>query len=79
MPSSFSGVNSDDKNHANHVSITSSSVEGAELSFAEVCEKVHGKVDAFLDAEPKTERVRAVQAQTRRSLNVIEQALRRYR
>jgi hypothetical protein len=36
-------------------------------------------VEAFLHAEPKTERVRAVQTQTRRSLNVIEEALRKYR
>ena len=78
MPSSLPGVNGDDTNHANHASITSFPEESSR-SLAEVCEKVHGKVEAFLNAEPKTERVRAAQAQTRRSLNVIEEALRRYR
>lgn len=79
MPSSPSGVYSDDRNHPNHDTIASYQTVENDLTFAEVCARVHGRVEAFLNAEPKTERVRAVQAQTRTSLNVVEEALRKYR
>lgn len=49
------------------------------MSFPEACEKVHAKVETFLNREPKNERVKAVQLQTRRSLGVIGEALERYR
>ena len=75
MLSSPPGVHSDDRNGEIHAPITSEE----DLSLPEVCERIHGRVEAFLSAEPKSERVRAAQAQTRRSLNVIEEALRKYR
>ena len=81
MPGTPIGTNSDDTNHV-HNSITTSSsyVNDAEgLTFPEVCERVYGKVEAFLNKEAKSERVKAVQEQTRTSLNVIEEALRKYR
>ena len=79
MTSSLPGVNSDDTNDINHASITPPSADDSNLTFAEVCERIHGKVEAFLSAEPKNERVKNVQAQTRRGLNVIAEALERYR
>jgi FAD synthetase len=75
MPSSPPCVNFNDRNGESHASIT----PYEDLNLPEVCARIHGKVEAFLHAEPKTERVRAVQTQTRRSLNVIEEALRKYR
>ena len=75
MPSSLPGVNSDDRPLENGTSITSEE----DLSLPEVCARIHGKVEAFLNGESKSERVRAAQAQTRRSLNVIGEALRKYR
>jgi FAD synthetase len=81
MPSSLSGVSNDDSKPTSNGEITTSSYPNDEedLTFPEVCERVHGKVEAFLDKEAKSERVKAVQEQTRRSLNVIEEALRKYR
>lgn len=84
MPSTPIGSNSDDINHVNNTITTSSyglnePPEEKDLTLAEVCERVHGKVEAFLNREPKNERVRNVQAQTRRSLGCIEEALRKYR
>ena len=75
MPSTPPGVTCDDRNGESHVSITPEE----DLNLPEVCARIHGKVEAFLNAEPKSEKVRAAQAQTRRSLNVIEEALRKYR
>lgn len=46
---------------------------------AELCAGVHRKLEAFLNAEPKNERVRAVQEQSRKSLEVIGEALNMYR
>ena len=45
----------------------------------ERCAKVHAKVQALLDAEPRTQRLEQVQRQTRISLAVIAEALERYR
>lgn len=47
-------------------------------SLQEQCERVHGKVYAFLGREARTERLRSVQEQTRISLGVIGEALGRY-
>ena len=81
MPSSSSGVNGDDTNPAINGEIATSSYSNDEedLTFPEVCARVHGKVEAFLNKEAKDQRVRAVQEQTRTSLNVIGEALRKYR
>ena len=43
-----------------------------------LCAELHEKVTAFLQENFKTERLRATQAQTKRSLAVIQEALDRY-
>ena len=43
-----------------------------------LCAQLHEKVNSFLNEDVKTERLRATQAQTRRSLAVIQEALDRY-
>lgn len=45
----------------------------------ELCEQVYDKVEAFLNIDAKTERVRNVQQQSRRTLGVFEEALEKYR
>lgn len=45
----------------------------------ELCARVNQKVEAFLNTEGGNERVKGVQAQCRLSLQVIEEALQRYR
>ncbi|KAF2716350.1 adenine nucleotide alpha hydrolases-like protein [Polychaeton citri CBS 116435] len=44
----------------------------------QLCQKIHARVHAFINAEPGNERLRAVQEQTRLSLRIIEEALDRY-
>lgn len=44
----------------------------------EICTKLHSQVTAFLQKDVETERLKAVQAQTRRSLAVIQEALDKY-
>ena len=41
--------------------------------------EIHNRVDTFLQEDVKTERLKKVQAQTKTSLRVIEDALHRYR
>lgn len=43
------------------------------------CSELHAKVEAFLQEDVKTERLRSVQAQTRKSLAIIQEALDKYR
>lgn len=45
----------------------------------ELCAQIHEKVEAFLNAEPESERIRAVQKQSRATLGIIEGALSGYR
>ncbi len=74
------GATSDDNPYAGPnaiVSITSSQERAPALP--ELCARIHEKVEAFLNAEPRNERLRAVQAQSRISLDVIEEALQKYR
>lgn len=49
-----------------------------QLPLAELCTHINAKVTAFLETEPKDEAMRRVQDQTRISLNVIDEALKRY-
>lgn len=60
-------------------SADSASIDGDGLPLPELCARVHARVESFLNKEPKTERMRGTQAQTRISLAVIEEALERYR
>jgi FAD synthetase len=49
------------------------------LPFRDLCARIHDRIAAFLDAKDVSERVKSVQVQTRVSLDVIEEALARYR
>jgi len=49
------------------------------LSLPELCFRVHERVSAFLAQDAPTRRLRSVQEQTRISLDVIQEALRRYK
>ncbi|KAF1955796.1 adenine nucleotide alpha hydrolases-like protein [Byssothecium circinans] len=49
------------------------------LPFPELCARIHGRIAAFLDEKNVSERVKSVQAQTRISLQVIAEALERYK
>lgn len=44
-----------------------------------VCSEVYSRLSAFLAEEPSTDRLRKVQEQSRISLQVIHEALERYR
>lgn len=52
---------------------------GSTESLAEECARVHEQVFAFLARAPRTTRVEQAQKQTRESLAIIDEALRRYR
>lgn len=73
MPEPLSGVSLD--NHGDSATITHDSPQ----ALLELCAKVHAKVDAFLKREPKTERLRSVQEQSKLSLSILEETLERYR
>ncbi|KAM0717090.1 hypothetical protein Q7P37_006942 [Cladosporium fusiforme] len=79
MPvSSLAGVSSDEfgntstnSHHQNHHSDPH--------SLPAVCAQVHQRLGAFLASEPRNQRLRGVQEQSRLSLRIIEEALDRYR
>ncbi|KAH7089088.1 hypothetical protein FB567DRAFT_324439 [Paraphoma chrysanthemicola] len=48
------------------------------LPFRDLCARIHDRIAAFLDAKDVPDRVKSVQAQTRDSLSIIEEALSRY-
>lgn len=48
------------------------------LSLPDLCSHIHMKVKTFLDTTPKDDQMKRVQEQTRISLNVIAEALKRY-
>ena len=73
-----SGVNSDDSTAFDH-GIAPPQLAEPSPPLPELCAQIHDKVEAFLNAEPREERIRAAQAQSRISLGVIEEALSRYR
>ncbi|KAK4983722.1 3'-phosphoadenosine 5'-phosphosulfate sulfotransferase [Elasticomyces elasticus] len=87
MPEVQTGVRShhDDDTH-NTATITEnasgaedgSGVEGQPVPLPLLCERIHRRVYAFLEAEAPTEALRRVQEQTRTSLGVIAEALERY-
>ncbi len=72
MPHPVLGVPSD--SHGNTATITQDPPQG----LPELCAQVHQRLEAFLRAEPATERLRQVQEQSRLSLKVLEEALERY-
>ncbi|KAK5165177.1 3'-phosphoadenosine 5'-phosphosulfate sulfotransferase [Saxophila tyrrhenica] len=72
------GASSDDNPHPGARSITDITSQQPPLPLPELCAQIHDRVHAFLNAEPKDDRVRAVQRQSRISLGVIEEALKRY-
>ena len=51
---------------------------GDSSALRELCSKLHDRVTAFLQEDVKTERLKAVQKQTRQSLAVVQEALDRY-
>ena len=83
MPESLPGVQGDDSNHVTNSvpSITPNAAqeETPPPALPALCAQIHEKVERFLNSEPKTERIKNAQAQSRRSLECIEEALRRYR
>ncbi|KAK6385306.1 hypothetical protein LTR65_009232 [Meristemomyces frigidus] len=74
MPEPVTGVHRDSHGSSNPPTIT----PDPPRALPELCAQVHGKLDAFLRAEPATARVRAVQEQSRVSLGVLEEALGRF-
>jgi len=58
---------------------TTSLIPAHPIPLAELCAKVHARITGFLAEDAPTERLRHVQTQTRDALDVIEQALERYR
>ena len=74
MPDPPPGVHSDKQNYKDPI------VQPDECpALPELCAKVHARVEVFLNEEAATERLRAVQEQSRRSLRAIEKALENYR
>jgi FAD synthetase len=74
MPtSSLAGVSSDEFGNTSTIS------QSDPPSLPVICAQVHDRLETFLAAEPKTERIRAVQEQSRLSLRIIEEALEKYR
>ena len=51
----------------------------AATSLRALCAQIHARIEAFLQEDVETEKLRRVQAQTRISLGVISEALQRYR
>ncbi|KAK5121721.1 hypothetical protein LTR85_004596 [Meristemomyces frigidus] len=72
MPEPVIGVHVD--SHGNTATIT----KDPPKALPELCAQVHQRLEAFLKAEPRSERVKGVQDQSRLSLKVLEEALERY-
>ena len=73
MPtSSLAGVSSDEFGNTPTIS------QSNPPSLPTICAQVHDRLEAFLASEPKTERLRGVQEQSRVSLRVIDEALQKY-
>jgi hypothetical protein len=49
-----------------------------QMPLAQLATRIRARVDRFLTQEPKNEQIRSVQMQTKKSLEVIKQALDRY-
>ena len=54
-------------------------VHDTPLFFPDVCARIHGRIAAFLAEQPASDRMRSLQHQTRISLDVIAEALDKYR
>ena len=61
------------------VPLSQATLNGDSSSLRALCSELHAQVDAFLQEDVKTERLSSVQAQTRKSLAVIQEALDTYR
>lgn len=76
--SSLAGVSSDE--FGNTPTTNSHTHEQQQQdSLPVICSKIHQRLEAFLASEPRNERLRGVQEQSRLSLRIIEEALDRYR
>ena len=51
---------------------------GDTSALRQLCSALHSRITTFLQEDVKTERLKAVQAQTRRSLAIIQEALDKY-
>ena len=49
------------------------------LSFPDLCARIHHRIAAFLDEKHESHRLTSLQAQTRVSLDVLAEALDKYR
>jgi FAD synthetase len=54
-------------------------VADSPLPSPDVCAKIYERINAFLAEEPDSQRLKSLQKQTRISLDVISEALDRYR
>lgn len=61
------------------VPLSQAALNGDSSSLRALCSEIHAQVEAFLQEDVETERLRSVQAQTRNSLAVIQEALDNYR
>ncbi|OQO09418.1 hypothetical protein B0A48_04816 [Cryoendolithus antarcticus] len=71
-PSTLLGIHSDTNGD------TPTIIQSNPPALPDICAKVDGRVEAFLNTEPRNERTRHVQEQTRASLKIIQEALERY-
>lgn len=62
-------------NEADHDAVLDSIAPPDTRDLTELCVKTHKRLEAFLTAETKDDRIRAVQGQSRKSLKVIGEAL----
>ena len=53
--------------------------ENTPPSFPHLCARIHDRVQAFLDEQAASERLKSLQQQTRISLDVISEALDKYK
>jgi len=72
MPETLQEIRSDQNGQ------TEPGVPRAESDLRRLCARLNAQVNAFLETEAPTERLRRVQEQTRTSLGVIKEALERY-
>ena len=72
MPQPVIGISSD--SHGNTATITQEPPQ----ALPELCARVHHRLQEFLSNEAKTERLRAVQEQSKSALKILDEALQRY-
>lgn len=64
--------------HSDTYSPQNYTVEGNSTPLRALCTRLNAQITAFLHEDVKTEKLRATQAQTRISLQIIQEALDRY-